>query len=291
MTSPLLPTLDGRQLTVDVALRQTNVIRDRIAKLADDQILLPKFFHTFGAPVQNGGLLYSVIAASDFFTSDVEKRTPGAEYRVVEGVEPAPALALVSDWGGRFQLTDEQRTRNDVSYLDLQTTQLSNSITRKLDVAAMEAVAAAVTNSIVPATNWETLVFVGPLADLTPSADRPTAHFSEAQLIADLQELGVKHDLVVLNPEQAHQLRVAYAEGLDDMLTSAGLDLFANPRVEEGTVWVLESGQVGTVGFERPLTVETWDDRTTRSTWVQAYCVPAFAVDRPYAATKIVLPT
>lgn len=44
---------------------------------------------------------------------------------------------------------------------------------------------------------------------------------------------------------------------------------------------------VGTVGFEAPLSVDVIDERKTRSTWVQAYAVPAFAVDRPYAAKKI----
>ena len=38
---------------------------------------------------------------------------------------------------------------------------------------------------------------------------------------------------------------------------------------------------------QTPLTVEVYDDRSTRSMWVQAYAVPAFAVDRPYAAKKI----
>ena len=49
-------TLDGISLT--------------IAKLADSQILLPKVFRPFGAVVQGGGLLYSVVQASDFFTSE-----------------------------------------------------------------------------------------------------------------------------------------------------------------------------------------------------------------------------
>lgn len=291
MPNALIPELDGRRLSVDTALAQPSVIRAQIARLADAQILLDKFFHAFGGPVTAGGLLYSVIAASDFFTSAVEKRTPGAEYKVVEGVEPEPKLALVEDWGGKFQVTDEQRTRNDVSYLDLQTTQLANTIIRKLDTAAMAAIEEAVVpdNEVVFDTDWSNLVFVGPSTDLTPSVDRPTAHFSAAQLESDLQELGVHHDLLIVNPVQAHELRTAYAEGLDDMLTSAGLSMFANPRVPEGSPYVVEKGMVGTVGFEAPLTIDTWDDRATRSTWVQGYAVPAFAVDRPYAAKKIVL--
>lgn len=93
-----------------------------------------------------------------------------------------------------------------------------------------------------------------------------------------------------MHPEQARQLRTAYAENLDDMLASAGFTggMFSNPRVPAGTAFVAQAGMVGTVGFELPLTVDTWEDKATRSWWVQAYAVPAFAVDRPFAAKKIV---
>lgn len=291
MTSALLPELNGRQLTVDVALRHPSAIRNQIAKLADAQILLPKFFHPFGKPVEGGGLLYSVVKASDFYTSDIEKRSPGSEYKVVEGVDPEPKLATVEDWGGKFQITDEQISRNDVSYLDNQTTQLSNTIARKLDQAALAAIADAVgaENTVTVGHGWDDLVTVGPLDAITPSGERPTADLSAAQLASDLQELGVKHDLLVVHPTQAHELRTAYGDQLDAMLKSAGVELFSNPRITAGIAWVVEKGAVGTVGFEKPLTVDVWDDRSTRSKWVQSYAVPALAVDRPFAAKKIVL--
>jgi hypothetical protein len=207
----------------------------------------------------------------------------------VEGVDPEPKLADVEDWGGRFQITDEQLTRNAVNYLDQQTTQLANTIARKLDTRAVAALQAARVGTFTPAAGWDDLVMVGPLDAITPSADRPTAHFAEAQEMADLEELGVRHDTLVVHPEQARQLRTAYAENLDDMLASAGFTggMFANPRIPAGTAFVAQGGMVGTVGFEVPLTVEVYDDRATRSKWVQAYAVPAFAVDRPYAAKKI----
>ncbi|WP_328856365.1 hypothetical protein OG579_13685 [Williamsia herbipolensis] len=289
-TSALLPTLSGRNLTVDAALKQPSVIRNRIAKLADAQIILDKLYHGLGGQVQGGGILYSVVKASDFYTSDVEQRAPGGEYKVVEGVDPDPKLATVADWGGRFQVTDEQRTRNDVSYLDQQTTQLANTITRKLDVAAIanvEAAIAADAANAVTGHNWSTTVTVGPLDQITPSASRPTADISAAQLAADLQELGVHHNLLVVHPNQAHALRTAYGDNLDNMLTSAGVELFSNPRMTAGVAYVCEKGEVGTVGFEVALTVESYPDRSTRSTWVQAFAVPAFAVERPFALKRL----
>lgn len=287
MPNALIPELTGRRLTVDTALKQPNLIRNQIAKLADDQLLLPKFFHSLGAPVTGGGLLYSVIQASDFYSTSIEKRSPGNEYKIIEGVDPEPKLAVVEDWGGKFLVTDEQIGRNDVSYLDQQTTQLSNTIARKLDIAAMEAIAAA-DISMVAGHPWDTLVLEGPADSLTPSILRPTADLSSAQLVADLEELGVVHDLLVVHPNEAHSLRTAYGDSLDGMLKSAGLTMFSNPRVEEGVAWAVKSGEVGTVGFEVALTTDVWDDRSVRGKWVQSYVVPALAVDKPYAAKKIV---
>ena len=76
---------------------------------------------------------------------------------------------------------------------------------------------------------------------------------------------------------------------LDDTLASAGYSngMFVNPHLPAGIAYVCRAGNVGTIGFEVPLTVETWRDASTRSWWMQAFCVPAFAVDRPFAAKKI----
>lgn len=289
MPNPLIPELNGRRLTVDVALANPTILRNRIAELADTQLLLDKFFTHAGTPVEGGGILYSVIKASDFYTrTDVERRTPGAEYAVVEGVDPEPKLAKVTDWGGKFQILDEQIKRNDASYIDQQTTQLSNTIVRKLNDAALAAVDAAIgaENTIV-GHNWGAVVTTGPETALTPNAERPAADFAAAQLAADLQELGVKHDLLIVHPNQAFALSVAYGENLSKVLESADLELFSSPRVTAGVAYAVQKGQAGVVGFEVPLNVETYDERATRSKWVQGYCVPAFAVEKPYAVKKL----
>lgn len=289
MTNALIPELNGRRLTVDIALQQPTIIRAKIAELADSQILLPKFFRHLGEPIRGGGMLYTVVQASDFFTSDVEKRNARAEYKVVEGVDPDPQLAKVEDWGGKFQVGEEEITRNDINYLAQQTTQLANTIARKLDVRGMAVVEAAISGAnVIPGHDWsDIVVWGGPDASLTASNLLPTADLSAAQLASDLQELGVKHDLLVVHPNEAHSLRVAYGDKLQAMLDSAGVGLFANPRITPGVGWAIQSGQVGTVGFEAPLTVDAWQDKATRSWWVQAYVIPAMGVDRPFAAKKI----
>ena len=97
----------------------------------------------------------------------------------------------------------------------------------------------------------------------------------------------MKHNLLIVYPNQAHALRTAYGDGLDDMLKSAGIELFSNPRMTPGVAYVCERGQVGTVGFGWPLNIHIWPEPSTRSTWVQGFVVPAFAVDRPFALKKL----
>lgn len=81
------------------------------------------------------------------------------------------------------------------------------------------------------ANNWEPVVFVGPEADPTPSAEPPTAHFADANSSTPtLRELGVVHDVLIVTHGLAAEPRQAYGEGLDAMLRSAGLRMCVSPR-------------------------------------------------------------
>lgn len=291
MPNPLLPSIDQSQrVSVHHVLADTAYVATAISTIAESQTLLDKFLRPVGEPISNGGLLYSVLSAEEFYSSDVEARNPGAEYRAVEAQNPEARLALVSDFGGWFEVLDEERDRDRIRDIARRTTQLGNAITKKLDAFCMKHIAEADIVTYQPETNWANLVFVGDPTTITPSKQRPTAAWAEAQLLATMEELGVQHDLLVMNPEQETQLKIAYEDTLDAALTSNGLSLFSNPRVPEGVVYALERGHVGFLAFERPLTVDIIDERRTRRTLVQAYCVPLVAIDRPYACKKIVLP-
>ncbi|MGV0695867.1 major capsid protein [Mycobacterium paraintracellulare] len=285
-----MPELTGNnRVSVDALLAQPTLIRDRIAKLADETLLLPRFLRPYGAPVLGGGMLYASLTAADFFTAGpIEPRTPGAEYRRVEPLAPEHKLALVEDWGASAELVDEAVIRGDKSRMDAITIQLTNDLLLVLDQRTIEALEAASLGSVAVSTSWEDLILSGPLDQLTPSGDRPTAHFAQAQELADIDEMRVTLDTLVVGPSQARQLRTAYAELLAAMLTSAGLKMYVNPRVPDGTAYLAEGGSVGTVGFEVPLTVDVIPDPQHRRRIIQAYAVPAFAIDRPFACKKLV---
>lgn len=287
MPTPLLPELSGHTLTVDVALAQPTIIRDRIATLADDQLLLPHFFHPYGGNVQGGGMLYTLLKYSDLFTTGVEKRAPLAEYPMVTGVDPETKLATVADYGGAVEIAYEEILRNNVSRLDQLTTQLVNEVTIKIDTVALAAVNAAGVESVAVDDPWDTLVLEGPEADLTASAARPTAHFAQAQELADLAQLGAVFDTLLVHPAQARALRTAYAANLQKMLESAGLTMHVNARINDGTAYLVKSGQAGVVGFESPLQVVVTDQPRNKSKLIQVFVVPAFGVDKPHNCIKL----
>lgn len=288
MPNPLIPELTGNRISVDAAMSEPSRIAHRIAKLVDKQLLLPRFLRPYGAKVLGGGMLHASLTAASFFTAGpMEQRAPGTEYRMVDPLDPEPKLAAVEDWGASAEILDEAILRNDTSRLDLVVTQLTNDLLRLLDTRMVNKLEEANPDSVVAAVSWQNLMTVGPLDQLTPSGDRPPAHFAQAQELADLDEMSVQLDTLVVGPAQARQLRTAYAEDLDAMLKSAGLTMYSNPRIPDGTAYLAEGGQVGTIGFEVPLTVEVIPVPLERKKIVRAYVVPAMAIERPFACKKL----
>jgi hypothetical protein len=287
MANSLSPELNGRTLTVDAMLNHPTALRDRVATQADKGLVTPFFFSTAGARVEGGGLIYSVAKASDLYTNvPAEKRAPGAEYKVLDGDPIEPKLAKPQDWGGKIQILDEERIRNNVSAVDLKIDQLANEVQQRVDEAALAAVEEALaSDNIVAGHIWADTVLDG--ATPTVPGSRPTADWSAAQLKADMQRLGVRHDALIVSPAGAHALRVVYGDRLEEVLKSSGLELVTSTRIDLNSAYALEKGRAGQVGFEVPLTADVIDDRHSRCKWVQTYIVPAFAVDRPFAIKRI----
>jgi len=93
---------------------------------------------------------------------------------------------------------------------------------------------------------------------------------------------------MVCHPQQLTALRIGYGAETSDMLASVGItSVRTSMQVPSGTAYVVSSGAAGIIEFERPLTTEVIAERTRRSTYIQSYCVPAFAVRTPGAVRKI----
>ncbi|ORL83907.1 major capsid protein [Prescottella equi] len=297
MTSPApvayplgAPTLSGNQLTVDLALKQPGRITKRIADLTLQKFIVDKIFASSGTTVASGAVIYDQVTRNELYTTrDVEERAEGAEYTIVGGERGEPKVASSEDWGGKFSITDGAIRRNDKVYFDNQVTQLANTIVRKVNARAVATLDAAITDlggaGVVPGHDWSDVTLTG--TSPTPNNARPFADFAKVQLAADVEELGVVYDLWILNPQEHHNLRIAYGPDLDAILAEAELEIFSSNRVVAGTGYAVARGQVGFLDYEQGLTTETWREQKTRKTWVQSSVIPIMGVTNPYSIKKL----
>lgn len=298
MTSPApvayplgAPTLTGSQLTVDLALKQPGRITKRIADLTLQKFIVDRIFASSGVTVASGAVIYDQVAANETYTNrDVEQRGPGDEYPIVGSDRRDPKVAKSEDWGGKVWISDQARDRNDKAHFDNQITQLSNTLVRKVNQRAVATLEAAIASlggaGVVPGHDWSDVTLSG--TSPTPNNARPAADLAAAQLAADVEELGVTYDLLIVNPQEKHNLTIAYGPELEAALKAAGIaEVFASNRVTAGTAYMVARAQVGFLDYEKGLTTETWREEKTRKNWVQAYVQPIMGVTNPYSIKKL----
>ncbi|NKS94623.1 hypothetical protein GS876_10365 [Rhodococcus hoagii] len=297
MTSPApvayplgAPTVSGGKLTVDTALKQPARITKRISDLTLQKFIVDKIFASSGVTVASGAVLFDKVTTNELYTTrDVEERAAGAEYPVVGSERRDPDVAKAEDWGGKFWITDQAKSRNDVAHFNNQVTQLANTIVRKVNQRAVATLDAAIASlggaGVVPGHDWSNVTLTG--TNPTPNNARPFADFANVQLAADREELGVTYDLWIVNPQEKANLRIAYGPDLDEILRDAGIELFDSNRVAAGTAYAVARGQVGFLDYEQGLTTETWREEATRKNWVQSYVQPIMGVTNPYSIKKL----
>ncbi|MBW4813167.1 MULTISPECIES: major capsid protein [Rhodococcus erythropolis group] len=284
------PTLVGGVLTVDTALKQPQRITKRLADITLQKFIVDKIFSSSGVSVASGAVIYDQVVANELYTArDIEQRAAGNEYPIVGGERQDPKTASAEDWGGKFYITDQAKSRNDVVYFDNQVTQLANTVVRKVNARAVATLESAIAGlngaGVVPGHDWSNVTLSGNAP--TPNAERPGADFAKVQLAADREELGVVYDLWIVNPQEKANLVIAYGEDYEAILRASGIEIFDSNRVTAGTAYAVARGQVGFLDYEVGLTTETWREEKTRKNWVQSYVQPIFGVTNPYSIKKV----
>jgi hypothetical protein len=294
MTAPVAyplgpPTYSGNTLTVDTALNQPTRITRRIADMTLQRLIVSSIFAP-GGSVSGGAVVYDQALLNELYLDrDVERVAPGDEFPIVTSVRQAPNVAEVEKWGGKFWVTDEAKDRNDVTTFNNQVTQLGNTIVRKVNTRAVETLETAITALGGAGTfggqDWTAVVTGG--SSQTNSSAWPAADFAKAQMLADVEELGVVYDLWLVNPLDKAQLAIVYGSALAGVLDSFGIAMFSSNRIAAGTAYAVARGQVGEIRIEKPLGTETWREQKTERTWVQSSTRPVMYVTNPYSIKKI----
>lgn len=287
-----LPTVSGTNISVDLLLNEPTRITRYLSDLTLKGYWADKVFSP-GGGVSGGAILYTQLTTNDLFTApgrDVQNVEPGAEFPIVTFERPVPLVEPVQKIGGKYFVTDEARDRNDPMMLQQGAQRLANVIHRRIHDLAVSKIDAQITAlggsaQTASGNDWSAVITGG--ASQTNATGWPAADFSKVQLLADNKELGVTFDTWILNPTNATEFKIAYGNAWQEVLADNGITFVVTPRVAVGTAYVFESGQVGQMRLEKPLSTETWREEATERTWVQSSIRPVLVITNPYGIAKV----
>lgn len=284
------PVVANNGITVDMALKQPGRINKRLSDLTKQKFIASEIFGEAGTTTTTGAIIYDVITINELYTkNDVEQRGPSDEYPIVQGERLQPKVAQSEDWGGKFWMEDGAVRRNDATQMDRLTTQLANTIVRKVNQRTVAVLEDVISNlggaGVIPGSDWSDVTLTG--NSPTPNAQRPFADIIRAQLAADVEELGYVYNVWIMNPQQEADLKIAYGESYASVLQSANISTFVSNRVTAGTAYAAVRGGVGFLGYEQMLTTETWREPAKKKNWVQSSVLPIMGVTDPYALKKV----
>lgn len=287
------PTLSGTTITVDIMLRQPVRITRMIMDMTLQRFVADRIFSS-GGGVTGGAVVYDSVEANDLYTTrDVERVSPGAEFPIITSARRVPGVAEVEKWGGKVWISDEARDRNDSTLFTNQLRQLGNTIVRKINARAIQVLEAMFTayptrviaSKSQAAGGWDAVTPYG--ATPTIPGAWPAADFAAAAEIAETDELGMRYDLWILNPQNYTDLLLLYGgDGIQELLSTLGLEIYVTNRVPVNTAYVVAAGQVGQMRTEQPLGTETWREPNRQRTWVQSSVRPLMFCDNRFAALK-----
>lgn len=282
------PSINGDNISLDLLLNEPTRITAYLSDLSLRGMFSQRVFSN-GGGLTGGALVYNQLTSNQLFTSrDVQEITPGAEFPIVTADRMAPKVAVPVKIGGKYFVTDEARDRNDASTVQLESQLLANTIQRKLDTTAVALLDAALTeySRTTTGVNWSTAKTTA--AGSVTKSGSPVADFAKIQGLADVDELGVRYNLWLVNPQEYTNFLTFYgAENLAAVLNASGIEMVSTNRVTAGTAYALQSGAVGQIRLEKPLSTETWREQSTERTWVQSGVRVAMAVTNPFSAIKV----
>jgi|SRR5262252_7903255 len=281
------PTVTGTTMTVDMALKSPTRVTRTLMDLTLQRFFADRVFAN-GGGVTGGAVVYDELIANDLYLDrDIDRVAPGDEFPEVVSSRRAPVVAEVEKWGAKFWVSIESRDRNDTSVFARNVQQMANTITRKINMRAVEVLEAAVQkspNRLVTGNSWGAVVTAG--SGASNSNVWPGYDMARAQMLAEQDELGIVYNLWILNPTEYLQLARIYGSGLNDLLASLGISIFVTNRITAGTAYVVQERAPGQMRIEQPLATEQWYQEENQRYWTQSSVRPLFFVDNRFAVQK-----
>lgn len=306
--SPIVSQSDGPRVTVNSLVKSPRVIPARIIDLLQNQFLADSL-------LRDGGDIPGGVAQfweSTPLFSDVGSsiREEFGEYRIVTTSMGIPSIAVSVNRGMSIMVSEEMRRRNQLDRVNIQMTQVRNTMRRDWDDAFMLGITG---NSSVP-THVAGTAFDGSgtaheWTDATNAIIRKdilNAKRIVSEAVSGNQArnyLGFNPDTMVMSIADSNTLladptfnnvyqgnisdeNLLYVGKLPNQIL--GLDVMISRTWAPGTVLVCERGTIGFICDERPLQATPLNEDVDRETWRSNVSrISAMGIDQPLAACVI----
>lgn len=295
---PYISSSGGPVISVDTFLQYPTMIPERIISLAAQGFLADAIFRT-SSGVQGGAVVYHESTPIYGVAGGAIEYEEWAEIPAAVGQAGQPNVARVISRGLGVKISERMRMRNDVSNVNRQITQVTNSLIKAVDDAAM--------NLIFNNTNIDTQAAAAAwntsgatiIADIASAAKvvntRTDGQGEQFDYSADtlLVNNGSPTDML-LSPDIQRLFNGNVASEnpiFKGQLagTLAGLTIMASPRVPAGKAAVINRNVLGGIADERALrATELYYEARERETWRSDVTRwSAMFVDQPGAARVI----
>jgi len=266
----------------------------RVTRVISSLVLQRYYVDLIFSPAGNisgGAVEFEQATNNELYTSrDAQRVEPGRTFPVVGFDRGAVLTAQVEKFGAKFPVTDEARRRNRVGRVTRAMVQLANTLQRKIQQRALLELSAAIASfsRTSVGTSWAT-------ASTTTTANRlatvgPVADVTSVVVANEVAELGYVYNMAIMNPTEWRNGTLAMG-GDDNFRAALGASgitqIWVTNRQPVGTIKWLAGRQVGELGYEVPLTPETWRDPEGRQqSWYQFSVLPIVYVTDPFAVLE-----
>jgi hypothetical protein len=132
---PIVGVGDGPRVTVNDLINNPTVVPMRILQLAANQFIADTVLRNAGA--NNSGVVEFYASTPLFANRGASVRSEFGEYQIVTTSAGIPSVATSLDRGLSLMVSDEMRMRNKMDRVNIQMTQIVNTLRRDWDAAFM----------------------------------------------------------------------------------------------------------------------------------------------------------
>jgi hypothetical protein len=135
LITPIVSSRDGARITVNDLINNPTVVPRRILEIAQNQFIADSVLRDAGG--NNSGVVEFYESTPLFADVGASVRTEFGEYQITTTSDGIPSVAVTVDRGLSILISDEMRRRNKIDRVNIQMTQVSNTMRRDWDAAFM----------------------------------------------------------------------------------------------------------------------------------------------------------